>query len=116
MNVSAGVIVVELGPAYPSNASAVAAWRRAIADWTLAIKRNVKYNDPLAESYYGSPSLRWAQTSYVQPQMHPYWYDRLSLDRSMPSGEQAPVRSLSRYSTCSWGSEQIHKSPSCQSI
>lgn len=59
------------GPVDPTNISDVAQWRAALVVWKAAIKKAVNYSDSLAERYYGSPSLAWTQTSFIQPQMHP---------------------------------------------
>jgi formylglycine-generating enzyme required for sulfatase activity len=66
------------GPVNPAKETVVAQWRHALDVWKTAIKKEVNYSDTLAESYYGSPSLKWTQTSFIQPQMHPF--DRYFFD------------------------------------
>ena len=50
------------------NASAVAAWRADADAWRARTLQSLRYNG----SVYRIPQLQWTQTSYVQPQMHPY--------------------------------------------
>ena len=58
----------QIFPPAAVNASSVSAWRASIDAWRTAILKDIGYNG----SVYNIPQLRWTQTSYVQPQMHPY--------------------------------------------
>jgi iron(II)-dependent oxidoreductase len=54
----------------------VAAWHKDMQTWRDAYKKTTKYSDEI----YADPQLTWTQTSYMQPQMHPYdlyFYDRV---------------------------------------
>lgn len=86
------------GPAHPEDPSAVAAWRESLGAWRARTLAKINYNGSiydvrsLCERWYRStclsslspfagcqvPELRWTQTSYIQPQMHPY--DRFFFD------------------------------------
>lgn len=61
------------GPTSPSN---VSAWRTAMNEWQSCVRSEMDYST--AYTAYDVPELKWTQTSYIQPQMHPY--DRLFFD------------------------------------
>lgn len=62
------------GPANPGDPASVSAWRSAMQGWRSKIRAKIDYNG----SIYSVPELQWTQTSYIQPQMHPY--DRFFFD------------------------------------
>ena len=70
------------GPANPSDLASVAAWRQAMLEWRARMRAKIGYNG----SIYDVPALKWTQTSYIQPQMHPY--DRYFFD---PTASQPPL-------------------------
>ena len=43
-------------------------WLASLKAWRVSCRKELAYND----SVYDVPSLRWARTAYIQPQMHPY--------------------------------------------
>jgi hypothetical protein len=55
------------GPANMQPAT-VAAWHKNMHLWRDAYKKTTSYSDKI----YSDPQLKWTQTSYMQPQMHPY--------------------------------------------
>eukprot|EP01050_Picozoa_sp_SAG11_P011577 SAG11_NODE_1237_length_5426_cov_4.878543_4_plen_1325_part_00 len=61
------------GPTSPDN---VSAWRKAMNEWQSCVRSEMNYST--AQKAYDVPELKWTQTSYIQPQMHPY--DRLFFD------------------------------------
>ena len=56
------------GPANPSDPAGVQAWRATLVDWRARMRAKIGYNG----SIFDVPELKWTQTSYIQPQMHPY--------------------------------------------
>lgn len=62
------------GPKDPSDPSSVASWRSAMAEWRSRMRSKIHFNGSIFEV----PELKWTQTSYIQPQMHPY--DRFFFD------------------------------------
>lgn len=64
----------QIFPPASINASAVVAWRASLDTWRADVLANMRYNGTV----YKFPALQWTQTSYVQPQTHPY--DRLLWD------------------------------------
>ncbi len=50
------------------SAAGVAAWNKTWSDWRDACRASVSYNG----SIYDVEELMWTQTTYMQPQMHPY--------------------------------------------
>lgn len=58
------------GPANPADPAAVAAWRSGLEAWRARMLAKIDYNG----SIYEVPELKWTQTSYIQPQMHPCAY------------------------------------------
>ena len=65
------------GPKDPSDAASVAAWRTAMVEWRSRMRNKIQFNG----SVFEVPELKWTQTSYIQPQMHPYdrfFYDPLA--------------------------------------
>ena len=58
----------QIFPPAAINASAVRQWRTSVEAWRAAVLAQLRYNGTV----YGVPELEWTQTSYVQPQMHPY--------------------------------------------
>jgi len=62
------------GPARPDDPACVSAWRSAMTAWRARMRTKIRYNG----SIYDVPELKWTQTSYIQPQMHPY--DRFFFD------------------------------------
>ena len=46
----------------------VAAWHAQMLKWRDEYRQSVKYN---GTRVYSDPQLKWTQTSYMQPQMHP---------------------------------------------
>ena len=62
------------GPPNPADAAGVALWRAALEQWRAKVLASIHYNG----SIYDEPALTWTQTSYIQPQMHPY--DRYFFD------------------------------------
>ena len=61
------------GPTSPSN---ISAWRKTMVEWQSCVRSAM--NETVAPTAYDVPELKWTQTSYIQPQMHPY--DRLFFD------------------------------------
>ena len=55
------------GPKDPSDAASVAAWRTAMVEWRSRMRNKIQFNG----SVFEVPELKWTQTSYIQPQMHP---------------------------------------------
>ena len=55
------------GPANMQPAT-VAAWHAQMLKWRDEYRQSVKYN---GTRIYSDPQLKWTQTSYMQPQMHP---------------------------------------------
>ena len=55
------------GPAHPNDAASVAGWRASMLQWRSRMREKMHYNG----SIYDVPQLKWTQTSYIQPQMHP---------------------------------------------
>ena len=62
------------GPANPGDPGSVDAWMAAMTAWRTRMRAKISYNG----SIYEVPELKWTQTSYIQPQMHPY--DRFFFD------------------------------------
>merc|ERR1719272_517196 len=62
------------GPANPGDPGSVDAWMTAMTAWRTRMRSKIDYNG----SIYDVPELKWTQTSYIQPQMHPY--DRFFYD------------------------------------
>ena len=56
------------GPADMKPAT-VAAWHKNMLSWREDYKKSVKYD---GTAIYRDQQLTWTQTSYMQPQMHPY--------------------------------------------
>lgn len=52
----------------PSDPSQFNSWLASIKAWREQTRSQTHYND----SIYSVPALLWTQTSYIQPQMHPY--------------------------------------------
>lgn len=63
-----------VGPPDPTDPAGVAAWRRTLVEWRDTVKKNLSYTGAI----YEVPALKWTQTSFIQPQMHPY--DRYFFD------------------------------------
>ena len=49
-------------------------WRQSLEEWKAAAIKDMNYTGEV----YSVPELKWTQTSYIQPQMHPY--DRFFFD------------------------------------
>jgi hypothetical protein len=57
------------GPRAGARASEVAAeWRKMIEQWRAYVLHNASYTG----SVYDVPQLKWTQTDYISPQMHPF--------------------------------------------
>eukprot|EP01052_Picozoa_sp_SAG31_P003374 SAG31_NODE_128_length_23532_cov_21.204754_19_plen_279_part_00 len=65
----------------PNKSSTVAMWRTSMEQWRTAAKKDMNYSGAV----YDVPQLTWTQTSWIQPQMHPY--DRFFFDETIgPDG------------------------------
>ena len=54
------------GPA-STDPETLAAWHADMQTWREQYKKSTKYSGAI----YEDPQLKWTQTSYMQPQMHP---------------------------------------------
>ena len=50
----------------------VAAWVSALKDWRAACRKQLHAEPRGPVGPANLPGLRWTQTSYIQPQVHPY--------------------------------------------
>ena len=65
------------GPTDMSDPAVVAQWHSDMATWREEYRFRTHYDGAI----YDDPALKWTQTSYMQPQMHPYdryFYDPTS--------------------------------------
>ena len=58
----------------PNSSVPINVWRQSLEEWKAAAIKDMNYTGEV----YSVPELKWTQTSYIQPQMHPY--DRFFFD------------------------------------
>ena len=67
------------GPSNASDAAVLRQWHSDMQRWRSEYRASTNYNGKV----YSDPQLKWTQTSYMQPQMHPCERVHCSLSPSL---------------------------------